>query len=709
MTKTGTTEMTQCGQCGQGLGADDEGCGSCGAAVPGWDSAEGLRVYEDWLKEFAADGVLEDWEHQELGRLRLEQRIRLSTHDALQKKYQPLAEALPMELEIDGSTVREFVVGTAGQIRARVRNCGDRPVRNTRVRHAVPGVAEMREHVSRMLGPNRDEVFTIAVECSRAGQFSLEAVICSEHVGGTMRYRADPLGFTVGREASAGPQSVSVTNHVDASGMRVSGDPLVNIAGFDRSGAATAGSFHTEARWVKVRLQPVSEEEWSGWESRHDGGRRQAAEEAARAEESAAKARAEAESARRAERESQREAEAARESARSEAEQRRQADLQSRADELARGQMAEAAMRTQLAAAEARAKVAEAARQQAEADARAMAAAATERANDEARARARAEKENRKRAEAENRSRAEAENTKRTEAESRSRAEAENRKRTEAENRSRAENARQQAEVAARLKQEADERQRAARVPTVAPIVALSSGYPMRPVPAQTFAMGLAGYKRNPAHQVTLSRSYLIGVYPVTQALWTRVMGKNPSSVKMDEGPVTDISWFDACEFANKLSELDGLTAAYAKKGFFWTEYILKLGANGYRLPTEAEWECAARAGTSLEYSGSNSLDEVGWFDGNSGGRSHKVGEKRANGYGLHDLSGNVWEWCWDWYGDLGPVSATDPTGANAAACRVYRGGSWRAGAGDARVAFRDVVDPTCARVCLGVRLVRST
>ena len=662
MTRAGTTTMTQC-ECGLGLGADDESCGNCRAAVPGWDSAEGLRVYEDWLKEFAADGVLEDWEHQELGRLRLEQRIRLSTHDALKKKYQPLAEALPMELEIDASTVREFVVGTAGQIRARVRNCGDRPVRNARVRHAVPGVAEMRERVSRMLGPNRDEVFTIAVECSRAGQFSLEAVICAEHVGGTMRYRADPLGFTVGREASAGPQSVSVTNNVDASGMRVSGDPLVNIAGLDRGGAATAGSFHMEARWVKLRLQSISAEAWEAWEAEHDGGRRKAAEEAARVEAEVAKAearakadsevraRVDAEARAKAAEEARREAEASRERSRVEAEHRREAEARARAESETRVRI-EAEMRARF----------------------------------ESEARAKAEEESRVRAAAESRARIEAEARAKVEAEIRARAESEARVRAEAE-------ARARAEAEARAKAESD-------------WSGPSSKYAMKKVPAQTFKMGSSKDSDNPVHTVTLSRAYWIGVYPMYQSLWKYVMGTNPSSRQEDFAPVTEVSWFDVVGFANKLSERDGLRVAYQISG---DKVTWDRSANGYRLPTEAEWECAARAGTSLEYSGSNSLDEVGWYAGNSDNRSHKVGEKRANGYGLHDLSGNVFEWCWDWYEALGAGSVTDPTGVNAATRRVFRGGSWSYDADYARVAYRIDRVPTCAYGLLGVRLVRST
>jgi formylglycine-generating enzyme required for sulfatase activity len=210
-----------------------------------------------------------------------------------------------------------------------------------------------------------------------------------------------------------------------------------------------------------------------------------------------------------------------------------------------------------------------------------------------------------------------------------------------------------------------------------------------------TFEMGCTGEQggdcgRNetPVHSVTLT-SFNIGKYEVTQAQWNIIMGTNPSS--NDRGgnyPVTNVSWNDAQEFCNRLN------AATGKQ---------------YRLPTEAEWEYAARGGSKskgYKYSGSHNLNKVGWYDGNSGGNTHPVGQKRPNELGIYDMSGNVWEWCSDWYGSYSAAMQTDPTGASSGSYRVERGGSYDFSTSYGRVAYRYIGTPAGSRHDLGFRVV---
>jgi formylglycine-generating enzyme required for sulfatase activity len=179
-----------------------------------------------------------------------------------------------------------------------------------------------------------------------------------------------------------------------------------------------------------------------------------------------------------------------------------------------------------------------------------------------------------------------------------------------------------------------------------------------------TFTMGSpeseeGRYKDEKQHQVTLS-DFLIGKYPVTQKLWKEIMDENPSCYKGDDLPVEQVSWEDVQFFLKKLN------ARYP-----W---------RNYRLPTEAEWEYAARGGVQSEgyvYAGSNKLDEVGWYNENAGFKTHTVGQKMPNELGLYDMSGNVWEWCADRYGDYPLEPQTNPKGPRGGTLRVYRGGSW--------------------------------
>ena len=229
-----------------------------------------------------------------------------------------------------------------------------------------------------------------------------------------------------------------------------------------------------------------------------------------------------------------------------------------------------------------------------------------------------------------------------------------------------------------------------------------------------TFTMGSPanepnrGSNEGPQHQVTVS-SFYMGKYEVTQKEYQEIMGTNPSYSKGDNLPVETVSWFDAIEYCNKRSQKEGLTPAYSISGTGDNRTVSwNRNANGYRLPTEAEWEYACRAGTTTVYNtGANINDNTGWYNSNSGRKTHPVGQKSANAWGLYDMHGNVWEWCWDWYGDYSSGSQTDPMGASSGTDRVHRGGCWGNSAGYLRSAIRDFNDPSCRYGSLGFRLVR--
>ena len=191
-----------------------------------------------------------------------------------------------------------------------------------------------------------------------------------------------------------------------------------------------------------------------------------------------------------------------------------------------------------------------------------------------------------------------------------------------------------------------------------------------------------------PVHNVTLS-DYQIGETEVTQALWVAVMGSNPSDWLGDNLPVENVDWDDCQEFITKLNQLTGKT---------------------FRLPTEAEWEFAARGGMKSQgykYSGSNTIGDVAWYTENSSNKTHEVGTKQANELGLYDMSGNVREWCQDWYSSSYYTSAAvaNPTGPTTGSNRVIRGGSWNSAARSCRVAYRGSSTPTSTFYNLGLRL----
>ncbi len=214
-------------------------------------------------------------------------------------------------------------------------------------------------------------------------------------------------------------------------------------------------------------------------------------------------------------------------------------------------------------------------------------------------------------------------------------------------------------------------------------------------------------FKRNVQNTVSVS-SFLIGKHPVTQREWQDVMGSNPSFFKGDELPVESVTWYDAIEYCNKRSIKEGLKPCYSRVK---KNIICDWSANGYRLPTEAEWEFAARGGNQsngYSYSGSNDLDSVAWYQSNSNGITHRVGTKSPNELGIYDMSGNVWEWCWDWCDNYASASQNDPKGATSGISRVLRGGSWNCNDYNCRVAFRSNDDPGFRNLNNGLRVLRA-
>ena len=236
-----------------------------------------------------------------------------------------------------------------------------------------------------------------------------------------------------------------------------------------------------------------------------------------------------------------------------------------------------------------------------------------------------------------------------------------------------------------------------------------------------------------PAHTVKIE-SFYMAKYEVTQKEWYEVMGTTVRQQRDmadkswslagegDNHPMYYVSWLEAVEYCNKRSIKEGLTPAYTidksrkdpnnTHAYDDVKWLVtwNRNANGYRLPTEAEWEYAAKGGNGspgdYTYAGSNTIDEVAWYDENSDRSAQEAGTKKPNGLGLYDMSGNVWEWCWDWYGSYASGTQNDPRGASSGSGRVFRGGGWSNAARNVRSAYRYSGALSSRRYYRGFRVV---
>jgi len=245
-----------------------------------------------------------------------------------------------------------------------------------------------------------------------------------------------------------------------------------------------------------------------------------------------------------------------------------------------------------------------------------------------------------------------------------------------------------------------------------------------------TFLMGNNGSDGNeeerPVHEVTVIDFY-ISKYEITQSEW----GKHMPAFYYDSGegsnyPVYYVSWYEVLKYSNKRSIAEGLNPCYSINGSTdpdiwgaspatadenWDAVVCNWKANGYRMPTEAEWEYASRGGDKaqgLKFSGSNDHLKVAWMEENSGIKLHEVGRKQANELGLYDMSGNLYEWCWDWYGEYPDSALTNPTGPATGKFRVERGGAWDRGVNASKVDSRYFFKPQTSYGGVGVRIART-
>jgi formylglycine-generating enzyme required for sulfatase activity len=257
--------------------------------------------------------------------------------------------------------------------------------------------------------------------------------------------------------------------------------------------------------------------------------------------------------------------------------------------------------------------------------------------------------------------------------------------------------------------------------------IAVPAGFVL--VQPGTFTMGspineACRYSDETEHRVTLTRAIFVSATEVTQAQWQATMGWGDSDFDGADRPVESLNWFDAVEYCNKRSADEGLTAAYTTTGATYRgNHIIAAtvtwnqNADGYRLLTEAEWEYACRAGSASAFSnggisqcacGSDPyLSLMGWYCGNASNQTHDAGQKTPNAWGLYDMCGNVWEWCWDWYGSYDGTS-TNPAGPGSGSIRVVRGGSWYGLALHCRSAARAYYWPDDRFNVIGLRIART-